>query len=286
MTVMFTDRRGHEPSTPGAESAVGGRASRSEKGVANPGSQTSARLTFRGTCLTFPDGTEAARDVDLEIHQGEFVSLIGPSGCGKSTLLRVASGLLDATGGEVYCDKKDIGYVFQDPTLLPWRTVRGNVELFAELHGIPKRERAARAAEVLELVGLTGSESKFPKALSGGMRSRVSMARSLLLHPSLFLFDEPFAAIDEITRERLNDQLIQLFALERFAGVFVTHSISEACFLASRVVVMTKRPATVHAIVDVPFDYPRTAELRFDKEFVEITKQVSTLLRESQTGRA
>ena len=270
MTVMFTDRKPHEPDISGAGgTGLGG-----------------ARLMFRGTCLTFPDGTEAVRSVDLEIHRGEFVSLIGPSGCGKSTLLRIASGLLEPTGGELRCDQKDIGYVFQDPTLLPWRTVQGNVELFAELHGIPRQERAARAAGVLELVGLTGSESKYPKALSGGMRSRVSMARSLLLHPSLFLFDEPFAAIDEITRERLNDQLIQLFALERFAGVFVTHSISEACFLASRVVVMTKRPATVHAVVEVPFAYPRTAELRFDPGFVDITKRVSTLLRESQEGAA
>ena len=269
MTVMFTDRKPHEPDISGGGGAPG-----------------EVRLKFGGTCLTFPDGTEAVRDVDLEIRRGEFVSLIGPSGCGKSTLLRIASGLLEPTGGEVCCDQTDIGYVFQDPTLLPWRTVQGNIELFAELHGIAKQERATRAAEVLELVGLTGSESKYPKALSGGMRSRVSMARSLLLHPSLFLFDEPFAAIDEITRERLNDQLIQLFALERFAGVFVTHSISEACFLASRVVVMTKRPATVHAVVEVPFGYPRTAELRYDKDFVDITKRVSTLLRESQEGDA
>jgi NitT/TauT family transport system ATP-binding protein len=243
-----------------------------------------ARLSFRRLCLTFPDGTEAVRDVDLDIRRGEFVSLIGPSGCGKSTLLRVASGLLEATSGEVRCDRQDIGYVFQDPTLLPWRTVEQNVQLFAELHGLPKNERAARTAEVLELVGLAGSEHKFPKALSGGMRSRVSMARSLLLHPSLFLFDEPFAAIDEINRERLNDSLIKLFGIEKFAGVFVTHSIAEACFLASRVVVMTSRPARISAVVDVPFAYPRTPELRFDKEFVEITRHVSSLLLESHQG--
>lgn len=269
MTVMFTDGRPRVAEVSGDGGALG-----------------DVRLKFGGTCLTFPDGTEAVRNVDLEVHRGEFVSLIGPSGCGKSTLLRIASGLLTPTGGELWCDQKDIGYVFQDPTLLPWRTVQGNVELFAELHGVAKQDRAARAAEVLKLVGLTGSESKYPKALSGGMRSRVSMARSLLLHPSLFLFDEPFAAIDEITRERLNDQLIQLFVLERFAGVFVTHSISEACFLASRVIVMTSRPARVHAVVDVPFGYPRSAELRFDKDFVDITRQVSTLLRESQDGSA
>jgi NitT/TauT family transport system ATP-binding protein len=242
------------------------------------------RLSFHQMCLTFPDGTEAVRNVDLEVRRGEFVSLIGPSGCGKSTLLRIASGLLEQTSGEVRCDRADIGYVFQDPTLLPWRTVEENVQLFAELHGLPKNERKARTAEVLELVGLTGSEAKFPKALSGGMRSRVSMARSLLLHPSLFLFDEPFAAIDEINRERLNDSLLKLFGIEKFAGVFVTHSIAEACFLASRVVVMTSRPAQVSAIVDVPFPYPRTADLRYDKEFVEITKHVSSLLLDSHLG--
>lgn len=265
MTVMFTPPQPHAPEASGPPGALG-----------------EARLKFSGTSLTYPDGTEAVRGVDLEIRRGEFVSLIGPSGCGKSTLLRIASGLLTPTAGELDCDQKDIGYVFQDPTLLPWRTVQGNIELFAELHGIPKRERAARTAEVVKLVDLAGSESQYPKALSGGMRSRVSMARSLLLHPSLFLFDEPFAAIDEITRERLNDQLIQLFVLERFAGVFVTHSISEACFLASRVVVMTRRPATVHAVVEVPFDYPRNAELRFEQDFVDITRRVSALLRESQ----
>ncbi len=238
------------------------------------------RLAFRRMGLTFPDGTEAVRNVDLEIQRGEFVALIGPSGCGKSTLLRVASGLLEPTSGEVRCDRDDIGYVFQDPTLLPWRTVEQNVQLFAQLHGMPRKEREARTAEVLNLVGLAGFEDKYPKALSGGMRSRVSMARSLVLHPSLFLFDEPFAAIDEISRERLNDSLIQLFGIEKFAGVFVTHSIPEACFLASRVVVMTSRPARIAAVVDVPFPYPRTAELRFSKEFVDIARHISSLLLE------
>lgn len=251
------------------------------RGSADATTNASPRLAFRHTSLTFPDGTQAVADVDLEVRGGEFVSLIGPSGCGKSTLLRLASGLLEPTGGEVRCDRADIGYVFQDPTLLPWRTVEQNVQLFAELHGIQKKERAARAAEALTMVGLTGSESKYPKALSGGMRSRVSIARSLLLHPGLFLFDEPFAAIDEINREMLNDSLITLFGIEKFGALFVTHSIAEACFLASRVVVMSPRPARVAAVVDVPFPYPRTAGLRFDKEFVEITRQVSNQLLES-----
>lgn len=272
MTVML-----HQ----GRDGSLAGEAPRPASG---PTGAAPPRLAFSQMCLTFPDGTETVRNVDLEVRQGEFVSLIGPSGCGKSTLLRIASGLLEPTSGEVNCDRGDIGYVFQDPTLLPWRTVEQNVQLFAELHGLPKNERASRTAEVLDLVGLTGSEAKFPKALSGGMRSRVSMARSLLLHPSLFLFDEPFAAIDEINRERLNDSLIELFGIEKFAGVFVTHSIAEACFLASRVVVMTSRPAQVSAIVDVPFPYPRTAELRFDKDFVEITRRISGLLLESHLG--
>jgi NitT/TauT family transport system ATP-binding protein len=238
------------------------------------------RLAFRHTGLRFPDGTVALDDVELEILDGEFVALIGPSGCGKSTLLRIASGLLEASTGEVFCDRGGLGYVFQDPTLLPWRTVQKNVELFAELHGVPRGERAQRARGALEMVGLTGSERKYPKALSGGMRSRVSLARSLILHPNLFLFDEPFAAVDEITRERLNDEIISLFGIERFAAAFVTHSINEACYLASRVVVMTRSPGRVHAVVDVPFGYPRTPDIRFDGGFVEITKRVSALLRE------
>jgi NitT/TauT family transport system ATP-binding protein len=238
------------------------------------------RLSFRRTSLRFPDGTTALKDVDLDVLDGEFVALIGPSGCGKSTLLRIASGLLEPSSGDVSCDRSGIGYVFQDPTLLPWRRVQKNVELFAELHGVPRAERASRAREALDMVGLAGAGAKFPKALSGGMRSRVSLARSLILHPSLFLFDEPFAAVDEITRERLNDEIIRLFGIERFAAAFVTHSISEACYLASRVVVMTRAPGRVHAIVDVPFPYPRAPEIRFDPLFVNITKQVSALLRQ------
>lgn len=239
-----------------------------------------ARLSFRDINLRFPDGTLALQGVNLEIAQGEFVSLIGPSGCGKSTLLRLASGLLTATSGTVDCEIVGLGYVFQDPTLLPWRTVQRNVELFGEFHNVPKAERAERARQALETVGLKDASRKFPKALSGGMRSRVSLARSLILHPTLFLFDEPFAAVDEITRERLNDEIIRLFCAQQFAAAFVTHSIAEACFLASRVVVMTAGPGQIHAIVDVPFPYPRTPEMRFDPAFVAITKHVSALLRE------
>ncbi len=266
---------------PRAEPATGGRTRAVGAGAPV---LSAARLSFRKTSLCFPDGTVALREVDLDIAEGELVSLIGPSGCGKSTLLRIASGLLEASSGEVLCDLDGLGYVFQDPTLLPWRRVQKNVELFAELHGLPKAERAERARRALRLVGLEGSERRFPKALSGGMRSRVSLARSLILEPSLFLFDEPFAAVDEITRERLNDEIIRLFCLSGFAAAFVTHSISEACYLASRVVVMTRSPGRVHAVVEVPFGYPRAPELRFEPAFVEVTRQVSALLREGNTG--
>ncbi|MCL6092117.1 MAG: ABC transporter ATP-binding protein [Actinobacteria bacterium] len=242
------------------------------------------RLVFCNTSLTYPDGTFALCDVSLEIPQGEFVALIGPSGCGKSTLLRVASGLLEPSSGEVRCDRASVGYVFQDPTLLPWRSVKKNVELFAELHGVPRPERAQRAREALELVGLAAAADKYPKALSGGMRSRVSVARSLILHPKLFLFDEPFAAVDEITRERLNDEIIRLFGIEGFAATFVTHSITEACYLASRVIVMSAAPGRVYAQVHVPFPYPRLPEIRFDSAFVDIAREVAARLREGNKG--
>lgn len=241
--------------------------------------ESSVRVRFDGIDLTFPDGTQALQGVSFDVHDGEFVAIIGPSGCGKSTLLRIASGLEEPTGGHVDCDRDHLGYVFQDPTLLPWRSARANVELFAEFHGVPKRERRQRAKDALDAVGLQGAYRKFPKSLSGGMRSRVSLARSLLLHPRVFLFDEPFAAIDEITRERLNDQLIELFVEEQFAGIFVTHSIAEACYLASRIIVMTARPGKVLQTIEVPFPYPRTPSIRFDQEFVDITKTVSALLR-------
>ena len=236
-------------------------------------------LRFTDVSLRFANGTLALDGVSLDVDHGQFVSIIGPSGCGKSTLLRVASGLSEPTSGTAQCDRGDIGYVFQDPTLLPWRSVRDNIELFAELHQVDKHERKARAQQAMEMVGLAEFADQYPKALSGGMRSRASLARSLVLHPGLFLFDEPFAAVDEITRGNLNDEIITLFGVERFAAVFVTHSISEACYLASKVVVMTSRPGRIHAVVDVPFGYPRTPDLHFDQDFVDITKAVAEALR-------
>ncbi len=236
-------------------------------------------LHFREVSKTFPDGTRALDPVSFTVEPGEFVTVVGPSGCGKSTLLRIASGLERPSSGRVEVDRAQIGYVFQDPTLLQWRTVRRNVELFAELEKVPKAERARRVAESLALVGLEGFESKYPKQLSGGMRMRASLARSLVMEPHMFLFDEPFGALDEITRERLNDELLGLFQRKGFGALFITHSIMEAVFLSTKVLVMSARPGRIVASFDVPFAYPRSHDLRFEPEFAELSGEVSHALR-------
>ena len=237
-------------------------------------------LEFAGVGRTFPDGTEALRGVNLTVDSGEFVSVVGPSGCGKSTLLRLASGLDHPTGGSVRVASSRVGYVFQDPTLLPWRTVRKNVELLAELERLPAAERQARVAEVIRLVGLDGFEKHRPRALSGGMRMRTSLARSLVLQPDVFLFDEPFGALDEMSRERLNDELLALFAARGFTALFITHSVPEAVYLSTRVVVMSRRPGEILGDVAVPFGYPRQPELRYSEEFGKVAGEVSDLLRD------
>jgi len=236
-------------------------------------------LRFSGVTKRFSGGTTALAGADLEVAPGEFVSVVGPSGCGKSTLLRIASGLDDITGGSVEVGTKRLGYVFQDATLLPWRTVRQNVALFAELERMDKAEREEKIAAALELVGLTGFERHLPHQLSGGMRMRASLARSLVLDPEVFLFDEPFGALDEITRERLNDELLRAHRLRAFAALFVTHSIAESVFLASRVVVMSPRPGRVIADIPVPFGYPRLPGLRYTPEFGALCGEVSSHLR-------
>lgn len=238
-----------------------------------------AALTFEHLSMVFPDGTEALRDVSFSVRPGEFVTVVGPSGCGKSTLLRIASGLERATAGRCVVDRDSIGYVFQDATLLPWRTVQRNVELLGELHKMSPDERTARVAESIDLVGLTGHERKYPRQLSGGMKMRASLARSLVLKPRVFLFDEPFGALDEITRERLNDEVLALFAHEGFAGLFITHSIAEAVFLSTRVIVMSARPGRILLDLDIPFPYPRSHDLRYEPAFAEISGRISHELR-------
>lgn len=241
----------------------------------------STALSFKDLGVIFPDGTEALRGVTFDVATGEFVTVVGPSGCGKSTLLKVASKLVNHTAGEVDVDRESLGYTFQDATLLPWRTVRRNVELLLELHGSPKEERARIAQEHINLVGLDGFEEHYPKRLSGGMKMRVSLARSLALKPKVFMFDEPFGALDEITRERLNSELLDLFRVEGFAGLFITHSIQEAVFMSTRILVMSARPGRIVAEFDVPFEYPRRDDLRYEPDFAGLAGKVSEALRAS-----
>jgi NitT/TauT family transport system ATP-binding protein len=243
------------------------------------GTTTTTTLAFENIGMIFPDGTEALDDVSLSVEKGEFVTIVGPSGCGKSTLLKIASGLLEPTSGTVDVDRSRLGYVFQDATLLPWRTVRQNVELLAELHDISKSERTQLVTDAINLVGLTGFEDHYPKSLSGGMKMRASVARTLTLNPPVFLFDEPFGAVDEITREHLNEETQQLFKQQGFAGLFITHSIGEAVFMSTRVLVMSARPGRIVAEYDIPFEYPRKPELRFDPGFAKLSGEVSLSLR-------
>ena len=236
-------------------------------------------LSFSSVGMRYAGGTEALAGITLSVGPREFVAVIGPSGCGKTTMLRLASGLMEATEGSVNVGTGRIGYVFQDPTLLAWRTVRSNVELLGELRRLPRKERRRRAEEAIELVGLSDFVRHRPRTLSGGMRMRVSLARSLTMQPELFLLDEPFGTLDEITRERLNDELLQLFAAHPFAALFVTHSVTEAVFLSTRVVVLSDRPGRILGEFDVPFDYPRSSRLRFDPDFARLASRVYACLR-------
>ena len=253
----------------------------SRSGSLPPPVEGRAALTFDRVGMTFPDGTEALQDISFDVKPGEFVTVVGPSGCGKSTLLRIASNLTPNTTGSCAIDRSSIGYVFQDATLLQWRTVRRNIELLAELHGHDSAARKKLSENAIDLVGLRGHENKYPKQLSGGMKMRASLARSLVLKPKVFLFDEPFGALDEITRERLNDELLRLFQIEGFAALFITHSIYEAVFLSTRVLVMSARPGKIVAEFKVPFAYPRDHDLRFDPDFTALCGKVSHALREA-----
>jgi NitT/TauT family transport system ATP-binding protein len=237
-------------------------------------------LAFESVGKAFGE-TVAVQEVTVSVAPGEIIAIVGPSGCGKSTLLRMASGLSSPSSGRLTVADRDIGYVFQDATLLPWRTVQHNLELFGELAGLPEAERRARAAQALELTGLTGFERHRPRQLSGGMRMRVSLARALTMRPAVFLLDEPFGALDEITRQRLNDEFLSIHGREQFAAVFVTHSVAEATYLASRVLVMSRRPGRIVADVAVPFGYPRAGALRFDPDFVTVTAEISRALLEA-----
>jgi NitT/TauT family transport system ATP-binding protein len=237
-------------------------------------------LALERVTKRFPTGTVALTDVSLSIDAGEFVTVVGPSGCGKSTLLRLASGLETTTSGAIEVAARATSYVFQDATLLEWRSALRNVELVGELRGLPREERRERARAALDLVGLSGFETQHPRQLSGGMRMRVSLARALVAEPDLALFDEPFGALDEITRLQMQTELQRIFRHERFAGLFITHSVSEAVYLSTRVLVMSGRPGRIVAEIPIPWDYPRPPELRYSAEFGEITGRGSTALGE------
>jgi len=252
-----------------------------QPGQGAPAATGAPALRFKNLSMVFPDGTHAVDNVSFDVRPGEFVTVVGPSGCGKSTLLRIASGLTQHTSGTCDVDRSSIGYVFQDATLLPWRTVQRNVELNAELQGMDKATRLAKTKEAIELVNLVGHENKYPKQLSGGMKMRCSLARSLVLQPKVFLFDEPFGALDEITRERLNDELLRLFQHEQFAGLFITHSIQEAVFLSTRVIVMSARPGRIIGDYQVPFDFPRQHDLRYEPAFAELCGRISNDLKDA-----
>jgi NitT/TauT family transport system ATP-binding protein len=233
-------------------------------------------------------GVVALEGIDLEIGEREFVSLIGPSGCGKSTLLRIIGDLIQPSRGEVTVKGKtahrarlgrDYGIVFQDAVLFDWRTVAKNISLPLEMMGWDRRKRAARVKELIELVELTGFEGHHPWQLSGGMQQRVSIARALSFDPALLLMDEPFGALDEMTRERLNLELLRIWEASGSTVVFVTHSISEAIFLSTRVVVMSARPGRIVGIVNVDLPQPRTADTREEPRFAELIREVRRLLR-------
>ncbi|MES2029286.1 MAG: ABC transporter ATP-binding protein [Pseudomonadota bacterium] len=241
--------------------------------------------------LTFDtaDGkVEALSNVDLQIGGGEFVSFIGPSGCGKTTLLRVIADLQRPSSGTVTVNGmsaeqarlgRNYGYVFQAPALFPWRSIEANLKLPLELMGFSPTEQKQRAARYLALVNLTGFERKFPWQLSGGMQQRVSIARALSFDPELLLMDEPFGALDEIVRDHLNEQLLQLWAKTRKTVLFVTHSIPEAVFLSTKIVVMSPRPGRITDIIDCNFPRDRTLEIRETPEFIAIAQRVRTGLR-------
>lgn len=235
-------------------------------------------LAFTDVAKVFATGTRALENVSIDVRPGEFVSVVGPSGCGKSTLLRLAAGLDDATEGVVDVRADTTSFVFQEATLLEWRTAQRNVELVGELAGVAAPERRRRATEALELVGLKGFENQHPRALSGGMRMRVSIARALVAEPQLALFDEPFGALDEITRLKMQTELQRLFQLKGFAAMFITHSISEAVYLSSRVLVMSGRPGRIVDDIELPWSYPRSPELRYEPEFGRIVGHLSHAL--------
>jgi NitT/TauT family transport system ATP-binding protein len=243
-----------------------------------------ALLALRGVGKVFSNGVTALSDVNLAIREGDFVSLLGPSGCGKSTALRLIAGLSTPTSGVLdwrgagSLDRSNIGFVFQEPTLLPWASVFDNVWLPLRLKGVSRGKAAPAVKEMLARVHLTGFEDAVPRELSGGMKMRVSIARAMVTKPRVLLMDEPFAALDEITRFKLNNDLLELWQDERFTVVFVTHSVFESVFLSNRVVVMAARPGRVFDEVAIEASYPRDEAFRTSPAYAALCRQASDVL--------
>lgn len=252
-------------------------------------------VTLEEVSKIFGEGTDnetvAVKDINLDVRQSEFISLIGPSGCGKSTLLRLVGDLLSPTSGSVSVNGKparqarldqDYGIVFQAPVLYEWRSVSKNVQLPLELRGYSRSEREERAREMLALVELDGFERHYPWQLSGGMQQRAAIARALAIRPALLLMDEPFGALDEMTRERMNMELHDIWRRTETTVIFVTHSIAEAVFLSTRVVVMSARPGRISRVLDVDLPLPRSYETREETRYFELVNDVRDTLRDAE----
>ncbi len=244
------------------------------------------QVALSGLNKTYGSNPPVLQQIDLTIAKGEFVSLIGPSGCGKSTLLKLISGLTSATSGSILVDgmtpvnaRETISYIFQDATLLPWRTVTGNVGLGLELERVGRELRKQKVDTLLEMVGLTHVARAYPRQLSGGMKMRVSVARALATRPRLLLMDEPFGALDEMTRDRLNEELLRLRAEQNWTAVFVTHSVAEAVFLSTRVIVLAPSPGRIAQEIEIDLPFPRTSVTRESPEFESYVTHVSRVLR-------
>ena len=237
-------------------------------------------VSLHGVSKTFDSGTQAIAVLDLEVREGEFLSLVGPSGCGKSTALRIIADLIAPTTGSVAWPggKPEIGFVFQEPTLMPWRTVFGNAQLPLQLKGIARAEAEARSRSALARVGLGDFEKAYPRELSGGMKMRVSIARAIAAKPKLLLMDEPFAALDELTRQSLNDDLLKLAREDGITVIFVTHSVYESAYLSDRVVVMTPRPGRVTADIAIAQPAERSAAYRLTPQFTDAAGKISAAL--------
>ena len=246
-------------------------------------------VVLRQVDKVFGNGTVALKDIDLSVGEGEFLSLVGPSGCGKSTVLSLVAGLTPPTQGDLLwrdpAIRQSLAFVFQDAALLPWATVRDNIKLPLKLTGADRATADRAVDEAIALVGLTGFEGAFPRQLSGGMRMRVSIARAIVGDPKVVLMDEPFGALDEITRNQLNEDVMALWARKGWTALFVTHNIYEAVYLSSRVVVMGAKPGRIVADVSINAPFPRTEQFRRSSEFADYRDRLTDALADGMAGR-